>query len=167
MSKHKLPVTPAIRMLREHHVAFTDHPYEYEEKGGTMVSARELGVAEHTVLKTLVMEDEATNPLIVLMHGDRQVSTKELARVIGVKKVSPCKPEVANRHSGYQIGGTSPFGTRKPMPVYMEKTIVDLPRIFINGGAKGYLVEMDPKELVRVLKPVLVEVGIKQNDGLA
>jgi Cys-tRNA(Pro) deacylase len=162
MNKQKLPVTPAIHMLREQHVEFTDHPYDYEEKGGTNVSARELGVEEHAVVKTLVMEDDTANPLIVLMHGDRQVSTKELARIIGVKKISPCKPDVANRHSGYQVGGTSPFGTRKPMPVYVEKTIIDLPRIYINGGAKGYLVGMDPQELVRLLQPVLVEVGIDQ-----
>jgi Cys-tRNA(Pro) deacylase len=162
MNKQKLPVTPAIRMLRECHVEFTDHPYVYEEKGGTAVSARELGVAEHAVVKTLVMEDDAANPLIVLMHGDRQVSTKELARVIGVKKISPCKPEVATRHSGYQVGGTSPFGTRKPMPVYVEKTILELPRIYINGGAKGYLVGMHPTQLLRVLKPVITEVGIER-----
>ena len=160
MNKQKLPVTPAIHMLREHNVAFTDHPYNYEEKGGTNVSARELGVQEHAVIKTLVMEDDAGDPLIVLMHGDRQVSTKELARIIGVKKISPCKPDVANRHSGYQVGGTSPFGTRKPMRVYMEQTIVDLPRVYINGGAKGYLVGMDPNELVRLLQPVLVQVGL-------
>jgi Cys-tRNA(Pro) deacylase len=161
MNKQKLPVTPAIHMLREHKVAFTDHPYAYEEKGGTTVSARELGVEEHTVVKTLVMEDDTGNPLIVLMHGDWQVSTKELARIMGVKKISPCKPDVANRHSGYQIGGTSPFGTRKPMPVYLEKTILDLPRIYINGGAKGYLVGLDPQELARLLQPVSVAVGIK------
>jgi Cys-tRNA(Pro) deacylase len=162
MNKQKLPVTPAIHMLREHHVEFTHHPYEYEEKGGTTVSARELDADEHAVVKTLVMEDDTGNPLIVLMHGDQQVSTKELARIIGVKKISPCKPELANRHSGYQVGGTSPFGTRKPMPVYVEKTILDLPRMYINGGAKGYLVGLDPKELVRLLQPVLVEVGIEQ-----
>jgi Cys-tRNA(Pro) deacylase len=162
MNKQKLPVTPAIHMLRENGVAFTDHAYDYEEKGGTNVSARELGVDEHAVVKTLVMEDDEANPLIVLMHGDRQVSTKELARIIGVKKISPCKPDVANRHSGYQVGGTSPFGTRKPMRVYVEQTILDLPRIYINGGAKGYLVGLDPQELVRLLQPVLVAVGIEQ-----
>jgi Cys-tRNA(Pro) deacylase len=162
MNKQKLPVTPAIHMLREQGVEFSDHPYDYEDKGGTNVSARELGVDEHAVVKTLVMEDDAANPLIVLMHGDRQVSTKELARIIGVKKVSPCKPDVANRHSGYQVGGTSPFGTRKPMRVYVEQTILELPRIYINGGAKGYLVGIDPQELVRLLQPVLVEVGIEQ-----
>jgi Cys-tRNA(Pro) deacylase len=161
MNKQKLPVTPAIHMLREHSVAFTDHPYDYEEKGGTTVSARELSVEEHAVVKTLVMEDDEANPLIVLMHGDKQVSTKELARIIGVKKISPCKPEVANRHTGYQVGGTSPFGTRKPMRVYVEQTILDLPRIYINGGAKGYLVGMNPEDLVRLLQPVLVEVGIE------
>ncbi|MGB8338744.1 MAG: Cys-tRNA(Pro) deacylase [Burkholderiales bacterium] len=161
MNKQKLPVTTAIHMLRERGVAFTDHPYDYEEKGGTSVSARELGVEEHAVVKTLVMEDDTGNPLIVLMHGDSQVSTKELARIIGAKRISPCKPDVANRHTGYQVGGTSPFGTRRPMGVYMEQTILDLPRIYVNGGAKGYLVGMDPKELVRLLQPVLVEVGIE------
>ena len=160
MSRDKTPVTAAVRQLRAEGVDFTDHPYTYEEKGGTAVSARELGVDEHCVVKTLVMEDERKNPLIVLMHGDRQVSTKELARLIGVKQVSPCSPDTANRHSGYQVGGTSPFGLRRPMPVYMEESISRLPRIYINGGKRGYLVGMAPEELVRVLKPVAVRVGI-------
>lgn len=164
MAKDKTPVTPAIRVLREQGVAFTDHLYEYEEHGGTAVSARELGVDEHAVVKTLVMEDDGRNPLVVLMHGDLKVSTKELARRIGVKTIQPCAPETANRHSGYMVGGTSPFGTRKPMPVYMEQTIVDLPRIYINGGKRGYLVGIDPKEAVRILRPTLVQVGIP-DDG--
>lgn len=157
-----MPVSPGVRELRARNVQFTDHPYEYEEKGGTTVSARELGVDEHAVVKTLVMEDEARNPLVVLMHGDLKVSTKELARVAGVKSISPCSPETANRHSGYMVGGTSPFGTRKKMPVYMEQTILDLPKIYINGGRRGYLVGMDPREVVRVLSPMLVKVGIEE-----
>lgn len=164
MAKDKTPVSPAVRMLRDHGVAFTDHLYDYQERGGTAVSARELGVDEHAVVKTLVMEDDAKRPLVVLMHGDRKVSTKELARTIGVKTIQPCNPETANRHSGYMVGGTSPFGTRKPMPVYMERTILDLPRIYINGGKRGYLVGIDPAEAVRVLNPVLVTVGI-EDDG--
>jgi Cys-tRNA(Pro) deacylase len=160
MSKEKTPVTPAVRALRAAETDFTDHPYAYEEKGGTAVSARELGVAEHSVVKTLIMEDERKSPCIVLMHGDRQVSTKELARIMGVKTIAPCTPETALKHSGYQVGGTSPFGTRKGMPVYMEETILDLPRIYINGGKRGYLVGIDPRDAVRMLKPTLVRVGI-------
>jgi Cys-tRNA(Pro) deacylase len=160
MSKDKTPVTPAVRALRAAGVAFTEHPYAYEEKGGTAVSARELGVDEHCVVKTLIMEDERKNPLIVLMHGDRQVSTKELARLIGVKGVAPCTPETALKHSGYLVGGTSPFGTRKQMPVYLEETILALSRIYINGGKRGFLVGIDPKEVMRLLKPTLVRVGI-------
>ena len=160
MSKEKTPVTPAVRALRAVGVPFTDHPYTYEEKGGTAVSARELGVDEHCVVKTLIMEDEGRNPCIVLMHGDRQVSTKELARIARVKSIVPCSPETAMKHSGYQVGGTSPFGTRKTMPVYMEETIPELPRIYINGGKRGFLVGLDPRDVVRVLKPVLVKVGI-------
>ena len=160
MAKDKTPVTPAIRMLREAKVAFTEHPYTYEEKGGTATSARELGVDEHTVVKTLIMEDERKNPLVVLMHGDRQVSTKELARAIGVKSVAPCTPEMALKHSGYLVGGTSPFGTKKQMPVYLEETILALPKIYINGGKRGFLVGIEPGEAVRLLKPVLVKVAI-------
>jgi Cys-tRNA(Pro) deacylase len=160
MARDKSPVTPAVRQLRAEKVSFGDHPYTYEEKGGTAVSARELGVDEHCVIKTLVMEDERRNPLVVLMHGDRQVSTKELARVIGVKQVSPCSPDTAQRHSGYQVGGTSPFGMRRPMPVYMEEGIAGLEKIYINGGRRGYLVSMTPGELIRILKPVPVSVGI-------
>jgi Cys-tRNA(Pro) deacylase len=160
MSKEKTPVTVAIRVLREEKVEFTDHLYAYEEKGGTAVSARELGVDEHSVVKTLIMEDENKNPLIVLMHGDFQVSTKELARMIGLKTVSPCIPETASKHSGYLVGGTSPFGTRRAMPVYMEETILELPKIYINGGKRGYLVGIKPAEAVRILKPTMVRVGI-------
>lgn len=160
MAKVKSPVTAAIRVLREAGVAFGEHPYHYEAKGGTAVSARELGVAEQSVVKTLVMEDERQAPLVVLMHGDRQVSTKELARAIGVKSVSPCSPETAQRHSGYLVGGTSPFGTKKQMPVYLEESILSLPLLYINGGSRGFLVSMEPCELVRVLKPVLVKVAI-------
>lgn len=160
MAKEKAPVTPAIRVLRAARVAFTEHPYTYEEKGGTAVSARELGVDEHAVVKTLIMEDERKDPLIVLMHGDCQVSTKELARVIGVKTVAPCTPETALKHSGYLVGGTSPFGTRKEMAVYLEETILELPKIYINGGKRGFLVGLDPQEVVRLLKPVLVRVAI-------
>lgn len=160
MARDKTPVTPAIRQLRKEKVDFTPHLYPYEEKGGTAASAREFGVDEHSVIKTLVMEDETKTPLIVLMHGDREVSTKQLARAIGVKTVSPCAPEVANRHSGYQVGGTSPFGTRKAMPVYMEETIAELPLIYINGGSRGFLVAIAPRDLARVLDPVPVRVGI-------
>jgi Cys-tRNA(Pro) deacylase len=160
MSKDKSPVTAAVRALRTSGVSYTEHPYAYEEKGGTAVSARELGVDEHCVIKTLIMEDERRNTFIVLMHGDLQVSTKELARIIGVKQITPCTPDAALKQTGYQVGGTSPFGTRKTMPVYMEKTISDLPRIYINGGKRGFLVAIDSKELVRVLNPVTVKVGI-------
>jgi Cys-tRNA(Pro) deacylase len=155
----RLPVTAAVRVLREHGVAFTHHPYEYEERGGTAVSARELGVDEHAVVKTLVMQDDAARPLIVLMHGDREVSAKNLARVLGVKSIEPCAPAVADRHSGYQVGGTSPFGTRKRMPVYMERSITALPKIYINGGRRGYLVGLAPADAVRVLAPTLVDVA--------
>jgi len=148
--------TPATQWLRKHSVAFDEHPYEYVERGGTAESARALGVAEHSVVKTLVMEDEAQRPLIILMHGDCQVSTKNLARQAGHKRVAPCTPEVAQRHSGYLVGGTSPFGTRKALPVYFEKSILELPRIYINGGRRGYLVSLDPAVLVDLLgaKPV-------------
>lgn len=160
MSREKPPVTPAVRFLRERGVEFTDHLYAYEEHGGTAVSARELGVDEHAVVKTLVMEDERGNPLLVLMHGDRQVSTRNLARTVGVKSIAPCKPEVALKHSGYVVGGTSPFGTRRALPVYLERTVLELPRIYINGGKRGYLVGMKPGDLVRILQPVPVQVGI-------
>jgi Cys-tRNA(Pro) deacylase len=154
--KEHVSETPATQFLRKHGVAFTEHPYPYEEHGGTTVSARELGVDEHYVVKTLIMQDEGGRPLVVLMHGDRKVSTKNLARQAGHKSIEPCKPEVANRHSGYLIGGTSPFGTRKAMPVYIEETILGLDKIYINGGRRGYLVGVDPREIMRVLpaKPV-------------
>ena len=161
MSESKVPVTLAVRMLNDHNVTFTPHLFKYEEKGGTATSSRELGVPEHSVIKTLIMENDSKEPLVILMHGDMQVSTKQLARDLGLKTINPCKPEVADRHSGYQVGGTSPFGTKRQMPVYMEKTILDLPKIYINGGKRGFLVEIDPKEVVRLLAPTLVQVGIK------
>lgn len=157
MSRDKHPVTNAVRVLREHGVAFTHHPYEYEDRGGTAVSAREIGVDEHAVIKTLVMEDDAKKPLVVLMHGDREVSTKNLARHLGVKTIAPCEPAVADRHSGYQVGGTSPFGTRRALPVYMQQSIAQLPYVYVNGGRRGYLVGMPPAELMRVLRPTLVD----------
>ena len=159
MSRDKAPMTPAVRELKRTGVSFTEHPYTYVEHGGTATFAREFGVDEHAVVKTLVMEDDAKRPLVVLMHGDREVSTKELARVLGVKSVGPCAPGTAERHSGYMVGGTSPFGLRKPIPVYVEETILELPRIYINGGKRGFLVGLDPKELARVLKPTPVRVG--------
>ena len=154
--KEHISETQATQLLRKHQVAFEEKPYPYEEHGGTSVSARELGVPEHEVIKTLVMQDEAARPLIVLMHGDCKVSTKNLARAIGCKSVEPCKPEVAQRHSGYMIGGTSPFGTKKAMPVYVEQSILDLPRIYINGGRRGFLVSLAPQVLMDLLnaKPV-------------
>ena len=158
----KAPSTPATRLLREKGVAYTEHPYRYEERGGTRVSARELGVDEHSVVKTLVMEDEAGAPLVVLMHGDREVSTKALARQLGRREIRICKPEVANRHSGYQVGGTSPLGTRKPMPVYLERTILDLPTIYVNGGSRGFLVGLAPRDLAALLSPTLVDVAIAE-----
>lgn len=161
MARDKTPVTPAVRQLRAENVGFSEHLYQYEEKGGTAVSARELGVDEHSVVKTLIMEDERKNPLVVLMHGDCQVSTKELARVIGVKLVAPCSPDAANRHTGYLVGGTSPFGTKKSMPVYMEESIAGLAKIYLNGGKRGFLVGMAPADVVQLLRPVLVRVGIR------
>lgn len=157
MSKPKhVSETPATAWLKSRGVAFTEHPYEYVEHGGTEESARQLGVDEHRVIKTLIMEDETARPLVVLMHGDCKVSTKNLARQIGVKTVAPCKPEVAQRHTGYLVGGTSPFGTRKRMPVYVEETVLALDRIVINGGRRGYLVGLDPRSLLGLLdaKPV-------------
>ncbi|TAM03822.1 MAG: Cys-tRNA(Pro) deacylase [Paraburkholderia sp.] len=157
MSKSKhVSETPATQMLRRAGVAFGEHPYEYVEHGGTSESARQLGVDEHRVVKTLVMEDEHAKPLIVLMHGDRTVSTKNLARQIGAKRIEPCKPEVANRHSGYLVGGTSPFGTKKTMPVFVESSILELDAIWLNGGRRGYLVSLAPAVLVELLgaKPV-------------
>ena len=154
--------TPATAFLAERGVAFSEHSFEYVEHGGTAASSSALGVPEHQVVKTLIMETDRGDPIVVLMHGDRKVSTKELARAAGVKRIAPSKPEAAQRHSGYLIGGTSPFGTRKAMPVYLERSVLALPRIYINGGRRGYLLGMDPAELVRVLSPVLVEVGLKE-----
>lgn len=158
MKDSKGPTTQATLFLKSNGVAYTDHLYVYEEHGGTSVSARELGVDEHAVVKTLIMENELKKPLIVLMHGDRKVSTKELARQVGCKRVEPCKPEVANKHSGFLVGGTSPFGTKTKMPVYVEHSILDMERIYINGGRRGYLIGIDPKELRRVL--AVEEVGV-------
>ena len=143
--------TPATQWLRHHGVAFTEHVYAYVDRGGTAESARQLGLAEHAVVKTLVMQDEAAQPLVVLMHGDRTVSTKNLARQIGRRKVEPCTPETAQRHSGYPVGGTSPFGLRKPLPVYVEESVLTLARIHVNGGRRGYLVGIEPSVLVRLL----------------
>ena len=154
------PETQSTKFLRQNGVVYSNHLYEYEEHGGTTVSSRELNVEEHLIIKTLIMENEVTKPLIVLMHGDCKVSTKELARQIGCKKIEPCKPEVANRHTGFLVGGTSPFGTKKKIPIYIEKTILDLPIIYINGGRRGYLVGLQPSELIRLLSPKLVEVAL-------
>jgi Cys-tRNA(Pro) deacylase len=151
--------TPATEMLETHGVAYTVHQYQYVEHGGTAVSSESLGVPEHEVVKTLVMQDEERNPLIVLMHGDRQVSTKELARQTGRKRIEPCKPEVAQRHTGYQVGGTSPFGMRKALPVFIERSILELPAIYINGGRRGFLVRIAPAALVRLLAPTAVDVA--------
>ena len=154
------PETQATKFLKAKKIAYSCHLYEYEEHGGTKVSARELNVDEHAVVKTLIFEDENAKPLIVLMHGDRKVSTKELARQIGCKKVEPCKPEVANRHTGFLVGGTSPFGTKKAMPVYVEKTIYSQALIYINGGRRGFLVGIHPHDL-QILAPVTVEAALK------
>lgn len=159
MKQDKIPETSATKFLRQQCVKFSTHLYAYEAHGGTQVSARELGVDEHVVIKTLVLEDEHKKPLIVLMHGDRKVATKALALQINRKKIEPCAPEVANRHTGYLVGGTSPFGIRKPIPVYIEKSILDYSLIYINGGKRGFLVGVDPAELVRVLSPVPVLVA--------
>ena len=155
------PETQATKFLKSQKIAFSTHLYAYEEHGGTKVSARELNVDEHAVVKTLIFEDENAKPLIVLMHGDCKVSTKELARQIGCKKVEPCKPEVANRHTGYLVGGTSPFGTKKQMPIYIEKSILDLPLILINGGRRGFLVGVHPHDILRSLNPKPVETALK------
>lgn len=159
MTKDRFPVTPAIRFLRENQVEFIEHPYKYEEGGGTETAARSLGVDEHSVIKTLVMEDDQMRPCMVLMHGDKQVSTKNLAREIGAKSVTPCDPHIALKHTGYQVGGISPFGTKKRLPVYIEETILSLPRIFINAGRRGLLFEMSPTDLVKVLKPQPVRIA--------
>jgi Cys-tRNA(Pro) deacylase len=160
MSKEKNTVTPAIRILRDNKVAFEECPYKYEDKGGTLVSARKLHVDEHSVIKTLVMEDEKNEPLIILMHGDKEVSTKELARHLGVKKVSTCTPDTAHRLTGYMVGGISPFATRRKLPIYVEETILNLTAIYINGGRRGLLVRIGPHDLTRVLNPIAVKVAI-------
>jgi Cys-tRNA(Pro) deacylase len=153
--------TPATAFLDQHGVRYTEHAYEYVERGGTAVSSESLGVPEHEVVKTLVMEDEARAPLIVLMHGDRKVSTKELARQAGRKRIVPCKPEAAQRHTGYQVGGTSPFGLRKPLPVYVERSILELAQIYINGGRRGFLVRLSTAELSRILDAIEVSVALE------
>ena len=159
MAKPKTPVTPAIRLLRQKQVSFVGHCYPYQDHGGTATCARELQVEEHAVIKTLIMEDEQKRPLVVLMHGDRQVSTKQLARAIGVKQVVPCTPDTAKKHTGYQVGGTSPLGTRKKLPVYMEQSILELTVIYLNGGKRGFLVEISPQEVQRLLNSQMVEVA--------
>src|ERR1700743_1897625 len=162
MSAPKYPVTLAVRALRAANVAFEPHLYTWEAHGGTAESAAALGVDEHAVIKTLIFEDENKEPLCILMHGDREVSAKQLARLIGKKAVAPCRPEVADRHSGYQVGGTSPFGLKRKMPVYMQTTILELELIYINGGGRGFLVALDPKAAQRVLSPTLVEIAVSQ-----
>jgi Cys-tRNA(Pro) deacylase len=157
----KAPSTPATRLLRERRLPYTEHLYRYEERGGTAVSARELGVDEHAVVKTLVMEDETGAPLIVLQHGDREVSVKALARQLGRKAITPCKPEVAQRHSGYLVGGTSPLGTRKALPIYVERSVLDLPTIYVNGGSRGFLVGVEPKALAALLAATPVDAAIE------
>jgi Cys-tRNA(Pro) deacylase len=160
MSKEKIPTTPAILALKATDADFSLHTYSYEERGGTRVSSQKLDVDEHCVIKTLVMEDETGKPLIILMHGDKEVSTKAMARALGVKSISPCKPNIAQKHTGYLVGGTSPFGTRKPLSIYMEKTIADLPEILINAGSRGLLAKMRPSDLIRILQPHEVSVAI-------
>lgn len=164
MSRKELhaPETPATKWLRQHDVPFSTHLYEYEEHGGTAVSARELNLPEHAIVKTLVMQDENARPLIVLMHGDCEVTTRELARQSGRKRIEICPPDQANRHSGYLVGGTSPFATKKAMPVFMEKTIADLPLVYINGGRRGFLVGIHPHDLIRLLHPEMVCVSRKR-----
>lgn len=159
MKTEHAPETQATKFLKAHKVVYTNHLYAYEEHGGTKVSARELGVDEHKVVKTLIFEDEHAKPLIILMHGDCKVSTKELARQTSRKKIEPCKPEVANRHTGFLVGGTSPFGTKKAMPVFVERAILELDRIYVNGGKRGYLVGISPNDLL-ILKPTAVEVAL-------
>lgn len=156
----KAPSTAATRLLRAQHIPYTEHFFTYEEHGGTRVSARELGVDEHAVVKTLVLEDDEKKPLIVLMHGDREVSLKALARAIGKRRVEMCVPEVATRHSGYLVGGTSPFGTRQKMPMLVERSVLALERIYVNGGSRGFLVGITPADLARILAPTPVDVAI-------
>ena len=158
-------ITSALRELRKHQVPFTEHEYRYEERGGTRVASRQLKVDEHAIVKTLVMEDDARSPLLVLMHGDREVSTRQLARQTGRKTISPCEPDAAQRYTGYMIGGTSPFGTRRALPVFVERSILELPAIYINGGRRGLLVRIDPAELTRVLGAVAVEAAVAEQPG--
>lgn len=158
--KEHVSETPATQLLRKKGAFFTEHPYAYEEHGGTSVSSRELGVEEHVVVKTLIMQDEHAKPMVVLMHGDKTVSTKNLARQIACKSVEPCKPEVAQRHSGYMIGGTSPFGTKKAMPVYVEASILDLEKIYLNGGRRGYLIGISPALLLDILSAKAVSCAL-------
>ncbi len=162
MGGARVPATPATTFLRSRGVDFSGHPYDYVEHGGTAESARQLGVPEHAVVKTLIMENEDGQPLVVLMHGDRVVSTKQLARQIGCRSVAPCAPEVAQRHSGYQVGGTSPFGLRKPLPVYVERTVLALPQIWINGGRRGLLVGIEPRVLVDALGATPVDCALEK-----
>jgi Cys-tRNA(Pro) deacylase len=161
MAKPDYPITPAVRLLREKKIGFDPHLYAYQDRGGTSRSASELNVDEHSVIKTLVMQTDLATPLIVLMHGDREVSTKELARAIGARSVAPCDPAIAEKHTGYQVGGTSPFGTRKSLPVYVEKTILDLDKIYINGGKRGFLISIASADLARVLPITEVNVAIE------
>lgn len=158
-TKEKIPSTAAIRLLKAQGINFIPRPYHYEERGGTKVASRELGIGEHEAVKTIVLEDDRGTPLIVLMHGDREISTKKLARHLGVKTVTPCDPRVAQRHTGYMVGGTSPFGTKKNLPVFIEETILDLEKIFINAGRRGLLVEMSVQDLLEILEPQTVNVG--------
>jgi Cys-tRNA(Pro) deacylase len=157
----RAPVTAAVRFLKNHGIQYTEHLYSYEDRGGTAVSSRELGVSEHAVIKTLIMQAEDDRPIVILMHGDKKVSTKGLARIVGVKSVRPCDPKVATKHSGYAVGGTSPFGTKKVMPVFIEKSIFDLPEIYINGGARGFLVCLPPRVLIDLLDAIPVSVAIE------
>jgi Cys-tRNA(Pro) deacylase len=155
-----MSTTSALRELRRHHVQFTEHEYRYEEHGGTRAASQQLAVDEHTIVKTLVMEDDGNRPLLILMHGDREVSTKQLARQAGRKTIRPCEPDIAQRHTGYLVGGTSPFGTRKALPLFVERSILDLPAIYINGGRRGLLVRIASSELTRVLGAVAVEAAV-------
>jgi Cys-tRNA(Pro) deacylase len=160
MAKDKFPMTQAIRVLKKSGLSYTLHSYKYEEKGGTSRAASELNVSEHTVLKTLIMEDHTGEPVVIIMHGDKQVSTKGFARALNVKTIKPCEPKTAHQHTGYLVGGTSPFGLKKPLRIYMEKSVEDLPDIFINAGKRGLLAKMSCRDLTEILKPTLVNVAV-------
>jgi len=160
MPRKKMPVTAAVRTLREHRVEYTEHTFVYEPHGGTALGATALGVDEHTIIKTLIFEDDCKRPLVVLMHGDKQVSTRQLARCLNVKSITPCTPQIATKHSGYQVGGTSPFGMRRSLPVYMQTSILELPHIYINAGRRGFLVKLRTADLQRVLQVSLVDVAV-------